>query len=69
MIRQNLVQILVILEPKVAHSELRRFAYNMGFPYGNENQHIWILWKAQTEIYPIHISSQAITVHIWIPQQ
>lgn len=73
LLKQHNIQLLVILEPKAAHSELPRFAYNMGFSQfyhgGENNQYIWILWKPPIQILPMHTNSQSIMVKVQIPHQ
>lgn len=71
LLQQNSIQLLMILEPKATQSEISRFAFSMDFPnsyHGSDmNTYIWILWKQEVYVTPLHISPQAITVHILMP--
>lgn len=67
-INSHKVQILVLLEPKVAHVELARFAFSLGFSAwahgADTNSHVWIVWKDQCSVQPLYTSSQEVTVEM-----
>lgn len=70
MLRRYDVSLLVLLEPKVRHSELARFAYLIGFQSwlhgGTINTHIWVLWKSGFTIELLWIAEQAITIRVLV---
>lgn len=71
LIRSHDVQFLILLEPKASHTELPRFAFNMGFHswmHGDDvNSHVWILWKGYYKMHMLFKSSQAITLEVVNP--
>lgn len=70
MLRRYDVSLLVLLEPKVRHSQLARFAYSIGFQSwlhgGTINTHIWVLWKSGLTIELLWIAEQAITIRVLV---
>lgn len=68
MIRKHQIQILVLLQPKVQHSEICHFVFSMGFPHwlhgGDTNTHNWIFWKDMTRVTMMDISPQSITIRM-----
>lgn len=59
---------MVLLEPKAVHTELSRFAYELGFGSyfhgGETNKYIWVMWNSEVTVSPFRVFSQAITLNI-----
>lgn len=64
---------MVLLEPKAVHTELPRFAYELGFGSyfhgGETNKYIWVMWNSEVTVSPFRVFSQAITLNIQFRNQ
>lgn len=64
---------MVLLELKAVHTELPRFAYELGFGSyfhgGETNKYIWVMWNSEVTVSPFRVLSQAITLNIQFRNQ